>query len=101
MVAVEAAGCGLPVVGSRVGAVAELAGSGAGMSTAPNDEGGLIESLAAVVDDPDRAASMGRAARAIAVERWDVSATSTAYLELYERLVSRSAPSDPPAAARS
>ena len=87
MVAVEAAASGLPVVGSRVGAVAELAGAGAGLATAPTYERGLIEALAAVVDHPDRAASMAAAGRAAAISRWDITATSAAVFGLYERLV--------------
>ncbi len=96
VVAVEAAACGLPVVGSRVGAVAEVAEAGAALAIAPTDEQGLIEALATVVDDADRAAEMGRAGRTMAVERWDIGATSAAVLELYERLVSRPVTAGPP-----
>jgi glycosyltransferase involved in cell wall biosynthesis len=101
MVAVEAAACGLPVVGSRVGAVAELAEVGAALAIPPTDGRGLREALAAVLDDPNRAASMAATGRATAIERWDIGTTSSAVVGLYERLVRPPARGDAPGDERS
>jgi glycosyltransferase involved in cell wall biosynthesis len=87
MVAVEAAACGLPVVGSRVGILPDL---GAGARTvAPDDDVGLADALAAVLDDPALASAMGAAARAAVLERFDLERTAAATLEAYERLIDR------------
>lgn len=85
MVAVEAAACGLPVVGTRVGVLPDL---GDGAATVPiGDEGTLAEALAAVLDDPDRAARMAAAGRTIAVVRFDFERTTADLFERYAGLV--------------
>jgi len=85
MVAIEAAACGIPVVGTRVGALPDL---GEGALTVPvGDEANLSRALATVLDDPARASSMGAAGRAVAVERYDLDRTSRAMLGVYEGLV--------------
>jgi glycosyltransferase involved in cell wall biosynthesis len=43
--------------------------------------------MAAVLDDPERMAAMGRAARHIAESRFDLDATSASLLDQYEALV--------------
>ena len=87
MVAVEAAASGLPVVGTRVGVLPDL---GDGATTVPvGDETALAGALAAVLDDPDRAARMAAAGRAIAVSRFDVERTTADLLDRYADLVSR------------
>jgi glycosyltransferase involved in cell wall biosynthesis len=88
MVAVEAAACGLPVVGSRVGAVADLAHREAALTITPGDLDGLSSGLAAIIDDPELAHRMAVAATAAAVERFDLATTSAAFLDLYNRLLS-------------
>ena len=85
MVAVEAAASGLPVVGTRVGVLPDL---GDGATTVPvGDEAGLADALAAVLDDPGRAARMAAAGRAIAVARFDLERTTADLLERYAGLV--------------
>src|SRR4029079_7178540 len=87
MVAVEAAACGLPVVGTRVGVLPDL---GDGAMTAPvGDETGLADALAAVLDDRGRAARMAAAGRTVAVARFDLERTTTDLLERYAGLVRR------------
>ncbi len=66
MVAVEAAACAVPVVGTRVGVLPDL---GAGALTVPiGDEHALSVALARLLDDPRLAGMIGRAGRA-AVEQ--------------------------------
>ena len=89
MVAVEAAASGLPVVGTRVGVLPDL-GDGA-TDRARRGRGGLAGALAAVLDDPGRAARMAAAGRAVAVSRFDVERTSADLLDRYATLVSREA----------
>jgi glycosyltransferase involved in cell wall biosynthesis len=89
MVAIEAAACGIPVVGTHVGALPDL---GEGALTVPVGDAAsltraLARALATVLDDPARASSMGAAGRAVAVERYDLDHTSRALLGVYDDLV--------------
>jgi glycosyltransferase involved in cell wall biosynthesis len=86
MVAVEAAACGLPVVGLRVGVLADL-GDGA-LAVPAGDETALMGAIGSVLDDPRRAAAMAAAGRTIAEDHFDLERTSAALLERYEMLVS-------------
>jgi glycosyltransferase involved in cell wall biosynthesis len=58
---VEAMSCGVPCIVTDVGEMAEVIG-GAGMVMAPADPGRLAAALAALRDDPDRAATLREAA---------------------------------------
>jgi glycosyltransferase involved in cell wall biosynthesis len=88
MAAVEAAAAGLPVVGTRVGILADL---GTAALTVPvGDEAGLATALAAVLDDPHLAARMGAAARAEAMARFNLDRTAAGVLDRYRALVTRS-----------
>jgi glycosyltransferase involved in cell wall biosynthesis len=86
MVAVEAAASGLPVVGTAVGVLPDLAG---GALTVPiGADAALAAALASVLDDPALAARMGAEARAVAVARFDLEQTSADMLARYDALVS-------------
>ena len=93
MVAVEAAASGLPVVGTRVGVLPDL-GDGA-TTVAVGDETGLADALAAVLDDPARAARMAAAGRAIALASFEVERTTADVLERYAHLVRHDGWRDP------
>jgi glycosyltransferase involved in cell wall biosynthesis len=61
----EAMACGLPIVANAAGALPEVVGSDgeAGLLVPPRDPRALAAAIAAVLGDPRRAESMGRAAR--------------------------------------
>jgi glycosyltransferase involved in cell wall biosynthesis len=85
MAAVEAAACGVPVVGTRVGVLADL---GEAVLTAAADEKDLASVLGRVLDEPALAARMGAAARAIAVRDYDIDTTAARVERLYDDLLS-------------
>src|SRR5262245_57768601 len=72
MAALEAAACGLPVAGTCVGIVPELAPDAAAMAP-PGDPAALAEAIAGVLNDPGRRSIMGRAARARVADAFDLA----------------------------
>ncbi|HUG00243.1 MAG TPA: glycosyltransferase [Longimicrobiales bacterium] len=81
MTIVEAQACGLPVVGFPSGGSAEGVLEGVtGFMLPPRDEKALAARLAGLLGDPDRRAGMSRAARAHALESFDLH-RQTAKLE--------------------
>lgn len=61
---VEAFGCGLPVIASRIGALAELISDGhTGLLFEPGNPADLANKIQWARDNPDRMAAMGKAAR--------------------------------------
>lgn len=88
-VAVEAMACGVPVVASDSGALADVVG-GAGLLVPPGDVDRLREALLRVGDDPGLAERLRAGGLAFAANcDWPVVAKS--YLELYAT-IARSAP---------
>jgi glycosyltransferase involved in cell wall biosynthesis len=85
---IQAMGAGLACVGTRVGAVAELLGNGIGMLVPPADAAALAGAMAALADDPDLAAGLGRAAAEAAV-RFSIARCADAHLALWSALASR------------
>jgi starch synthase len=88
IVNLEAMACGTAVVGSRVGGIPEVVSDGeTGLLVPPDDPAGLADALNALVEDPARAAAMGRLGRerAIAHFGWPAIAAQTA--ALYSELV--------------
>ncbi len=69
----QAMGCGLPVIATDTGCMAEFTPPEAGILTPERDPAALAEAIAALLLDPDRQQSMARAARAYAVRRFDIS----------------------------
>ncbi len=61
---VEAFGCGLPVIASRIGALAELVQDGVtGLLFDPGNADDLADKMCWALDNPDRMSEMGRNAR--------------------------------------
>ena len=82
MAAVEAAACGIPVVGFGVGVLPDL-GDGA-VTVTPGDEAGLVLKLAGLLDDGGLAKRIGRAARAVAELGYDLRHTTSRFAQLYD-----------------
>jgi len=61
----------------------------------PDDPRALANAVAALLDDPDRAARIGRGGRALVQEHFTLDAVTRRHLELYERASPASAPSPP------
>ena len=84
----EALAQGTPVVTSQGTATEELVVGGAGIAVDPRDPDAIASALAEVLDDPNRAASLGEAALARAAERtWETTAKLT--VEAYETVLRR------------
>jgi glycosyltransferase involved in cell wall biosynthesis len=81
----EAMACGLPVVATAAGGTGDAAGPAA-LLVAPGDAPALAAALRAIVAEPDRAAALGRAARARAVERFGIEAVARRHRELYREV---------------
>jgi glycosyltransferase involved in cell wall biosynthesis len=83
-VVVEAMAAGTPVIGSRVGGIAEMVEDGCtGFLIPAGDEVGLADRLRWLLDRPEEARSMGRRARAFAERFYSVET----YVDGYRQLV--------------
>jgi hypothetical protein len=82
--AIEAAASALPVVASRVGALAEVVLDGkTGLLVPPRDPAALAKAVRALLADPERAAALGGAARRRAEETYDPAKLAARYAEIY------------------
>ena len=91
----EAAACGLPCVGTRVGGIPEtIEHRVTGLLTAADDVDGLVQAVGALLDDPERRAAMGQAARERAFRSFTWEALACRVTEIYRQLL------QPPAAKR-
>lgn len=97
---VEAAACGLPAVGSRTGGIVDVIEDGhSGILVPPGDPGPLGAALRALLDDADRRAAMGAAARGVALARFDERDALASYRALFETLAARASRLHSPRAA--
>ena len=96
---VEAFAAGVPVVASRLGAMAELVEDGAtGALFPPGDPAALAAAVNGLLADPDRRRRMGAAARAAYEARFTADRNYDLLLKVYERaLARRAAPAKAPA----
>lgn len=83
--ALEAQACGVPVVATRVAAVAEVVGDGVtGLLVAPEQPEAIAQAVLRLLDDEELRAEMGTTGRAVALERFDAERTAETYVLAYE-----------------
>jgi N-acetyl-alpha-D-glucosaminyl L-malate synthase BshA len=86
LVALEAMSAGVPVIATNRGGPNEVVADGVtGFLRAPDDIDGMIAAGRSILGDDAAARRMGEAARATAVERFDVDSVVPRYVEFYER----------------
>jgi len=87
---IEAAACGRASVATRVGGVPEVVVDGeTGILVTPGDQQGLGDAVGALLVDRERREAMGRAARRLAEERFDLRVWCRRLRALYERVISK------------
>jgi glycosyltransferase involved in cell wall biosynthesis len=83
----EAMACGLPVVAAAVGGIPEQVEDGrTGYLAAPGDAETMAARLAALLAAPEKAAAMGKRARARAVERFDFQRQAGEFIDWMQEL---------------
>jgi glycosyltransferase involved in cell wall biosynthesis len=88
-VLVEAMACGLPVVSTSVAGIPELVRDGQnGLLVAPRDTAALAAALGSLLEDRERREQLGAAARATAVEHFDLRAAARQIAALFEQTAS-------------
>lgn len=87
MVTLEAMTCGKPIVASRNGAIPELIVDGiTGILVTPGDGDAWAQALVAYTNEPEVRSAHGAAARARAIECFDINDGAQAYLDLFTEL---------------
>ncbi|HEY8536375.1 MAG TPA: glycosyltransferase [Vicinamibacterales bacterium] len=84
VVAMEAMACGVPVIATNVGGVAELVDETTGVLCPPGDESALAAAILALVRDHTRRLALGDGARRRAVRDCDVSSAVARWSALYD-----------------
>ena len=89
----ELMACETPLVVSRAGAIPEVVGPDGLCAdlVPPGDVGALEQALAALLDDPERRARMGRAGRARVLERFSWHAVAVATAAAYQEAIDSAA----------
>jgi glycosyltransferase involved in cell wall biosynthesis len=87
MVLVEAFATATPVVASSIPGFADVVTPEAAMLVPPGDEVALAGAIVSMLEDEDRRAAMGGAARALAVERYAWTDVARRLEAVYERVV--------------
>ena len=86
--AIEALGCGVPVVLPRRGAFPELIeATGGGLLCEPDDPEALADALAELLADPARARQLGEEGRRAVLDRYTEDRMAADVAAVYERLV--------------
>ena len=84
---IEAAACGLSAIGARTGGIVDVIEDGAsGLLVPPGDAAALASAMRTLFADPRRRAQMGRRAREIARERFDLEDSVCRYAALFREL---------------
>jgi N-acetyl-alpha-D-glucosaminyl L-malate synthase BshA len=89
LAALEAMGCGTPVVASRVGGVPEVVEHGeSGYLLPPGDVDGMSDASVEILSSPDLWQRMSRKGRQIAEEKFSAAAIVGRYESYYEEILS-------------
>ena len=87
LAALEALACGLPTVGFHVGGLPDIVREGqTGSLTQPGDIRALCNTIAELLQNGERRASMGQASRRVAVEEFRLDVQARRYVSLYENI---------------
>jgi glycosyltransferase involved in cell wall biosynthesis len=86
MAVLEAAACGVPIVGTRVGVVSDLAPHAA-IATSVGQVDELAAAMIEVLTKPDRAAEINRAARSTIDRDYTLDRSVDRFLELYRSML--------------
>jgi colanic acid/amylovoran biosynthesis glycosyltransferase len=90
MVLLEAAATGVPTIGSRIGGIPEGVIDGeTGLLAPERDEESLAERMAALLDDDAMRLAMGKRARALVEDRFDLRRQTAQLEDLYDQVVER------------
>lgn len=92
MTVLEALASGLPVIATKVGAVAKLVfPTETGTLVQPKDAEGLAEALISFIEDPEFRVRLGQNGRSLVCKEYSSSVMSHRYLRLYEGLLNEKA----------
>jgi glycosyltransferase involved in cell wall biosynthesis len=94
LVALEAMSCGCVIIASRIGAFPELFGD-SGLLFPPGDAEALAEALARVSREEGLLAALAARGREKVLREFDWRVMGRRYVDLYERVLSRSRTTDP------
>jgi glycosyltransferase involved in cell wall biosynthesis len=96
LVTLEAMASGLPVIGTKVGAIPTIIDDGVnGYLVPPADSAALSEKITALLTSPDQAKQFGKAARAKAEAQFDWEYKASQTNALLRRLLTRAAKERP------
>jgi glycosyltransferase involved in cell wall biosynthesis len=90
--AMEAQACGVPVVATRVAAVAEVVDDGVtGVLVPPEQPDAIADAVLWLLGDGELRARMGAAGREAALERFDVERAADVYVQAYDAALAHAA----------
>jgi glycosyltransferase involved in cell wall biosynthesis len=87
-VCAEAMACGLAVVASRTGGLAEIIEDGqSGLLVEPGNSDELAQAIRKLIQDPERRAQIGTAARQQVVEQFSSATIAVRMTKLYQQVI--------------
>jgi len=90
--AMEAQACGVPVVATRVAAVAEVVDDGVtGLLVPPEQAAAIAQAVLRLLEDGALRIRMGAAGRVAALERFDAERVTDVYVDAYEAALAHAA----------
>ena len=87
LAALEVLAAGVPLVASRVGVLPEVVGGGAGVLFDSGDDAQLARELAALMDDPGRARTLGERGRRRVGERYPFERMVKEFEDVYDNVL--------------